>query len=104
MYVVSSIYWNLSTHSFYFIILEGKSFFQQGQWRFFAVNSIEDLFFMNCFDNLITHERNLSLGLQSSLDIHTSAFNFRHLAGGTVPSSGRLDSLRWYRLEALLAQ
>ena len=40
------------------------------------------------FDNLITHERDLSFGLQSSLDIHTPALNFRHLAGGTVPSSG----------------
>ena len=59
---------------------------------------------MNFFDNLITHERDLSLGLQSSSDIHTSAFNFRHLAGGMVPSSGWRDSLRWYRLESLLAQ
>ena len=32
---------------FYFIILEGRSFFQQGQWRFFAFNTIEDWFFMN---------------------------------------------------------
>ena len=32
---------------FYFIILEDKSFFQQGQWRLFAVNTIEDWFFMN---------------------------------------------------------
>ena len=40
---------------------------------------------MNFLNNLITHGRDLSLGLQSSLDIHTSAINFRHLAGGTVP-------------------
>ena len=43
---------------------------------------------MNFFDNLITHERDLSFRLQSSLEIHTLAFNFRHLAGGTVPSLG----------------
>ena len=59
---------------------------------------------MNFFDNLITHERDLSFRLQSSLDIHTSAFSFRHLAGGMVPSSGRRDSLQWYQVEALLAQ
>ena len=40
------------------------------------------------FDNLITHERDLPFGLQSSLDIHTPALNFCHLAGATVPSSG----------------
>ena len=59
---------------------------------------------MNFFDNLITHERDLSFGLQSSLDIHTPAFYFRHLAGGTVPSSGWRDTLRRYWWEALLAQ
>ena len=59
---------------------------------------------MNYFDNLITHDRDLSLGLQSSSDIHTSAFNSHHLAGGMVPSSGRCDSLQRYQLEALLAQ
>ena len=36
---------------------------------------------MNYFDNLITHERNLSLGLQSSLVIHSSAFNFSPFGG-----------------------
>ena len=59
---------------------------------------------MNFIDNLITHERDLLLGLQSSLDIHTSAFNFLHLAGGTVPSSGWRDTLWRYRWEVLLAQ
>ena len=59
---------------------------------------------MNFFDNLITHERDLSFGLQSSLDIHNPAFTFSHLAGGTVPSSGWHDTLRRYRWEALLAQ
>ena len=42
-------------------------FFHQGQWFFFAVNTIEDWFFMIFFDNLITHERDLSFGLQSPM-------------------------------------
>ena len=89
---------------FNFIILEGKNVFYQGQWRFFTVLSIDDWFFVIIFDNFITHERDLSLGLQSSSDIHNSAFNFPHLEGDMVPSLGRQDSLRRYRLEALLAQ
>ena len=43
---------------------------------------------MNFFDNLIIHECDLPFGLQSSLEIHTPALNFRHLAGGTVPPAG----------------
>ena len=82
---------------FYFIILEGKLFFQQRKWRFFAVLSIDNRLFMIFLDNLITHERDLSLGLQSTSDIHTSAFIFRHLAGGMVPSSGWRDSLWRYQ-------
>ena len=75
-----------------FILSSSKtSFFQQGKWRFFTVNTFNDGFFMNCFDNLITHDCDLSFGLMSSLDIHTPALNFRHLAGGTMPSS-------WWRL------
>ena len=73
---------------FYFIILKGKFFFQQGQWRFFTVNTVDDGFFMNFFDNLITDERDLSFGLHSSLDIHTPALNFCLLAGGTMTFSG----------------
>ena len=57
-------------------------FFQQGQWRFFVVNTIDDEIFKNIFDNLITHERDLLFRLLSSLDIHAPALNFRHLAGG----------------------
>ena len=59
-------------------------FFQQGQWRCFTVNAIDDRFFMNFFDNLITHEHELLFGLLSSLDIHTSALYFRHLAAGRL--------------------
>ena len=36
---------------------------------------------MNFFDNVISHERDLSLEFQSSLDIHTSAFNFSPFGG-----------------------
>ena len=82
---------------FYFIILEGKKNFQQEQSRFFAYLSIDDQFLMIFVDNLITHECDLSLGFQSSSDIHTSAFIFRYLAGGMVPSSGRRVSLRRYQ-------
>ena len=70
MYAVSSILEFEYALLFYFIILEGN-FFQQGQLRFFTVNTVDDGFFMNCFDNLIAHERDLLFGLQSSLDIHT---------------------------------
>ena len=56
------------------------------------------------FDRLITNDRNLSFRLKSSLDIHSPALNFRHFEGGTVPSSGWCDTIRWYRWEALLAQ
>ena len=59
-------------------------FFQQGQWSFFTVNTVDDWFFMNFVDNLLTHERDLLFGLLSSLEIHTPDLNFRHLAGGTV--------------------
>ena len=62
------------------------------------------MIFHEFFDNRIIHERDLSLGLQSSLDIHTSAFKFRHLVGGTVPSSGWRDTFWRYRWKALLAQ
>ena len=89
---------------FNFIILEGKFFSQQGEWPFFTVNTIDDGFFMDFFDNLITHEHDLSFGLLSSLDIHTPALIFFHLAGGTVPSSGWRDTLRRCWWEALLAQ
>ena len=70
--------------AFYFIILKGKLFFQQGKCHLFTVNTVNDISFMNYFDNLITHERDLSFGLLSSLDIHTPALNFLHLEGGTV--------------------
>ena len=45
-------------------------------------------------DNLVTHECDLSLGLQSSWDIHTLPFIFRHFLGGMVPSWGWWDSHR----------
>ena len=38
-------------------------------------------------DNLVTDECDLSLGLQSSWDIHILPFIFRHFLGGMVPSS-----------------
>ena len=75
-------------HCFSILSSSKVSFSQQGQWRLFTVNTVIDGFFMICFDNLITHERDLSFVLMSSLDIHTPAFNFLHLEGGTVPSSG----------------
>ena len=87
MYAVSSIYYNLSTHCFFILSSsEASFFFQQGQWRFFAVNTVDDGFFMNFFYNLMTHERDLLFGLLSSLCIHTPALNFLHLAGGMVTS------------------
>ena len=80
-----------------------RVFFSKDNGAFFPLTPLR-IDFSCIFDNLITHERDLLLGLKSSLDIHTSAFNFCHLAGGTVPSSEWRDSLWRYRLEALLAQ
>ena len=68
---------------FYFIILEDK-FFSARTMTLFTVNTVDNGFFMSFFDKLITHEREISLGLLSSLDIHTPDLNFRHLAGGRV--------------------
>ena len=79
-----------------FLILSSSnvSFFQQGQWPFFAVLFVDDLFFMIFFVNLVTHEYDLSLGLQSSWKFHTLPFIFRLLRGGMVPSLGWRDSHR----------
>ena len=74
---------------FYFIILEGKFFFSKDNGAFSPSTPLM-MDFSWFFDNLITHEHDLSFGLQSSSDIHIPALNFCHLAGGTVPSSGWL--------------
>ena len=66
---------------FYFIILEGKFFSQQGQWPFFTVNTVDDEFFNNIFDIFITHEHELSFGSLTSLDIHTLALTFSPFRG-----------------------
>ena len=83
MYAVSSIYWNLSSR-FLFYHPRRQVFFSKDNGAFFTVNTVDDGSSMKLFDNLITHERDLSFGLLSSLDILIPALNFRHLAGDRV--------------------
>ena len=67
------------------------TFFQQGQRPLFTINTVNDGFFINFFDNLITHERDLSFGLLSSLDIHTPALSlspFGRWQGDSSPLGG----------------
>ena len=92
-------------YALFFILssLKVRVFFSKDNGAFSPLKPLR-IFFMIIFYYLSTHERDLSLGLQSSLDIHTSAFNFCHLAGGTVTSLGCQDTLQRYRQGALLSQ
>ena len=52
-----------------------------------TVNTVDDGFFIKKFDNLITHERDLSFGFLSSLDIHTPSLLFLPFFGWQGDSS-----------------
>ena len=76
----------------YFIILEGNFFLWKENGPFSPLPlSTMDLF-IKFFDNLSTHERDLSFVSLSSLDIHTPAFIFSPF-GGWQDDSGPLGSV-----------
>ena len=92
-YYVCSIFHSLEFEYalfFYIIILEGKFSFSKDNGDFSFLTPLTPLMmdFSWIFLTTLSPMSDLLFGLQSLLYIHIPALTFRHLAGGTVPSSG----------------
>ena len=77
---------------FIFSLLKASFFHSKDNGPFSPLTPSMMDFFIEFFDNLITHERDLSFGSLSSLDIQTPVFKFSPF-GGLQGDSGPLGGL-----------